>query len=43
MSYLAELMKIAIAYLNDSSISLEDHNHALQELFVLIERITQQC
>lgn len=39
----AVLMKIAIAYLNDSSISLEDHYHALQELLVLVECIAQQC
>jgi len=43
MSSPAELMKIAIANLNDSSISLDIHYHALQELLVLIERISQQC
>jgi len=36
-------MKIAIANLNDSSVSLDIHYHALQELLVLIERISQQC
>ncbi|CAL5065078.1 unnamed protein product [Urochloa decumbens] len=35
----AELMKIAIADLNNSSASLEDRKRALQELFVLVEPI----
>ncbi|CAN6217218.1 unnamed protein product [Urochloa humidicola] len=35
----AELMKIAIANLNNSSASLEDRKCALQELFVLVEPI----
>ncbi|XP_062199743.1 hsp70 nucleotide exchange factor FES1-like [Phragmites australis] len=35
----ADLMKIAIADLNNSSISLEDRQRALQELLVLVEPI----
>lgn len=35
----ADLMKIAIADLNNSSISLEDRHRALQELLVLVEPI----
>ncbi|TVU08780.1 hypothetical protein EJB05_42192 [Eragrostis curvula] len=35
----ADLMKIAIADLNNSSISLEDRQRALQELLVLVEAI----
>ena len=35
----ADLMKIAIADLNNSSISLEDRQRALQELLILVEPI----
>jgi nucleotide exchange factor SIL1 len=35
----AELMKTAIADLNNSSVSLEDRKRALQELLVLVEPI----
>ena len=35
----AELMKIAIADLNNSSVSLEDCHRALQELLLLVEPI----
>ena len=35
----ADLMKIAIADLKNSSISLEDRQRALQELLVLVEPI----
>jgi hypothetical protein len=35
----ADLMKIAIGDLNNSSISLEDRQRALQELLVLVEPI----
>ncbi len=35
----AELMKIAIADLQNSSISAEDRERALQELLVLVEPI----
>ena len=35
----ADLMKIAITDLNNSSISLEDRQRALQELLVLVEPI----
>lgn len=35
----ADLMKIAIADLNNSSVSLEDRQGALQELLVLVEPI----
>lgn len=35
----AELMQIAIADLNNSSISLEDRHRALQELLILVESI----
>jgi len=35
----AELMKIAIADLNNSSVLLEDRHRALQELLVLVEPI----
>jgi hypothetical protein len=37
----ADLMKIAIADLKNSSISLEDRQRALQELLVLALRINQ--
>ena len=35
----ADLMKIAIADLNNASVSLEDRQRALQELLVLVEPI----
>ncbi|KAL6998842.1 hypothetical protein U1Q18_000010 [Sarracenia purpurea var. burkii] len=35
----AQLMQIAINDLNDSSLTLEDHRHALQELLILVEPI----
>ncbi|KAL6968750.1 hypothetical protein U1Q18_034543 [Sarracenia purpurea var. burkii] len=35
----AQLMQIAINDLNDSSLTLEDHCHALQELLILVEPI----
>ncbi|KAJ4961185.1 hypothetical protein NE237_021095 [Protea cynaroides] len=35
----AELMQIAVADLNNSLLSLEDRQHALQELFILVETI----
>jgi hypothetical protein len=35
----ADLMKIAIADLNNSSISLEDRQRALEELLILVEPI----
>lgn len=35
----AQLMQIAIRDLNNSSLSLEDHHRALQELLVLVEPI----
>ena len=35
----ADLMKIAIADLKNSSVSLEDRQRALQELLVLVEPI----
>ncbi|KAH9328936.1 hypothetical protein KI387_001044, partial [Taxus chinensis] len=35
----SELMKIAIADLNNSSLSVEDHHRALHELLVLVEPI----
>lgn len=35
----SQLMQIAIDDLNNSSLSLEDHHRALQELLVLVEPI----
>ncbi|XP_050225426.1 hsp70 nucleotide exchange factor FES1 [Mercurialis annua] len=35
----AQLMKVAITDLNNSSLSLEDHHRALQELLILVEPI----
>lgn len=35
----AQLMQIAIDDLNNSSVSLEDHQRALQEILVLVESI----
>lgn len=35
----AQLMQIAIDDLNNSTLSLEDHLHALQELLILVEPI----
>ncbi|PIA46980.1 hypothetical protein AQUCO_01400002v1 [Aquilegia coerulea] len=35
----AQLIQIAIADLNNSSLSLEDHRHALKELLILVEMI----
>ena len=35
----AQLMQIAIADLNNSSLSMEDHHRALQELLILVEPI----
>ncbi|GFZ07021.1 ARM repeat superfamily protein [Actinidia rufa] len=35
----AQLMRIAVEDLNNSSLPLEDHRHALQELLVLVEPI----
>lgn len=35
----AELMQIAIDDLNNSSLSLEEHHRALQELLILVEPI----
>lgn len=35
----AQLMQIAIDDLNNSTLSLEDHRRALQELLILVEPI----